>query len=87
MHRMIERLRAEFLEMPGLRLTPAQVGRLCGVEPSICKAGLDALVEAKFLRLSPDGTYGRATEGAAVRPHPAKAEHTRAHQRGRTVAS
>jgi hypothetical protein len=87
MHRMIERLRAEFLEMPGLRLTPAQVGRLCGVDPSICQAGLDALVEAKFLRISTDGTYVRATEGAMAHPHPAKAEHTADHQRRRPVAS
>jgi len=29
---VLTRLRAEFLEMPGLRLTPEQVQRLCGVE-------------------------------------------------------
>jgi len=27
-----ERLRAEFMEMPGLRLTSEQVQRLCGME-------------------------------------------------------
>jgi hypothetical protein len=86
MHGLIERLRAEFLEMPGLRLTPAQVGRLCGMEQSICQIGLDELVGSKFLRISTDGTYVRATEGAMAPPHPAKTADTRA-QRRRTVAS
>ena len=37
---MMERVRAEFMEMPGLRLTPAQVQRLCGIESMMCKAVL-----------------------------------------------
>ena len=63
MRRTIERVRAEFMEMPGMRLTAAQVVRLCGVERTICNGALDALVNAKFLRLSPDGTYSRLTDG------------------------
>jgi hypothetical protein len=46
---LLERLRAEFLEMPGLRLTPAQVQRLCGIDPGMCQSLLDALVAATFL--------------------------------------
>ena len=61
MHRTIERLRAEFLEMPGLRLTAVQVARLCGLDRTICKAVLDALVDMKFLRVAMDGTYTRLT--------------------------
>ena len=75
MHRTIERLRAEFLEMPGLRLTARQVERLCGVERTVCKAVLDALVDAKFLHVSPDGTYRRLTDGEISRPRPARIEH------------
>jgi hypothetical protein len=74
-HRTIERLRAEFLEMPGLRLTAAQVERLCGVERTICKAVLDALVDARFLRVSADGVYTRLTDGIIPRPTPARLDH------------
>jgi len=45
MKRTIERLRAEFLEMPGLRLNVKQVQRLCGVDAELCQDVLDALVD------------------------------------------
>jgi hypothetical protein len=57
------RLRAEYLEMPGLRLTLEQAQRLCGVERSLCKKLLDALVDAKFLCIKADGAYARTSEG------------------------
>lgn len=59
---VVNRLRAEFLEMPGLRLTGAQLQRLCGVEKTLCQLGLDSLVEAKFLYMKSDGVYARTTE-------------------------
>jgi hypothetical protein len=55
--RAFERIRAEFLEMPGMRLTPEQVQRLCGIELRMCRVVLDDLVDTKFLRLEADGTY------------------------------
>lgn len=70
---MLERIRAEFLEMPGLRLTLDQVQRLCGVEQMLCQAVLDALVDAKFLCVKSNGAYSRLTEGEVPRPRPAKA--------------
>jgi len=73
--RTIERLRAEFLEMPGLRLTAPQVQRLCGVDRTMRTAALSALVDAKFLRLSADGTYARLTEGEIPHRGPANEEH------------
>ena len=39
-HAMLNRVRAEYLEMPGLRLTPEQAGRLFGVERALCRACL-----------------------------------------------
>ena len=54
---ILERLRAEYREMPGMRLKLEQVERLCGIEQPLCKLALEALVEAKFLRLGSDGTY------------------------------
>jgi len=65
--RIIERIRGEFLEMPGLRLTATQAQRLCGVEPALCKTVLDALVDAKFLSVTAAGLYARTTDGAPER--------------------
>jgi hypothetical protein len=74
MKRTLERLRAEYLEMPGLKLTAEQVQRLCGVEQMMCRAVLDALVETRFLCRKADGTYTRSADGEPGRPRPAKAE-------------
>jgi DNA-binding IclR family transcriptional regulator len=69
--RVLERLRGEYLEMPGMNLTIEQVQRLCGIEPTMCERVLEALVEASFLRLSSDGTYARVTDGSLSLPRPA----------------
>ncbi len=69
---MLDRIRAEYLEMPGLRLTLEQAQRLCGVEATLCRAVLEALVDAKFLCVKPNGTYARMTEGDIPRPHAAR---------------
>jgi hypothetical protein len=58
---VLNRLRAEFLEMPGLRLKPAQVQRLCGIERAMCQMVLDSLVDEKFLCAKVDGAYARVT--------------------------
>jgi hypothetical protein len=63
------RVRSEFLEMPGLRLTSEQVQRLCGVERTVCQLVLDTLVDAKFLCVKDGGAYGRLSDGAD-HPHP-----------------
>ncbi|HZR25364.1 MAG TPA: hypothetical protein VFA59_17340 [Vicinamibacterales bacterium] len=63
----VDRLRAEFLEMPGLRLTAAQVQRLCGIDRAMCATVLSTLVDAKFLCIKPNGTYVRVTDGKARR--------------------
>jgi hypothetical protein len=74
MKRTIERLRAEFLEMPGLRLNVKQVQRLCGVDAVLCQDVLDALVDMKFLRVNQDGTYARVT--ADYQRNPAYAQQS-----------
>lgn len=71
---VLERIRAEYLEMPGMKLTLAQAQRLCGIEWSVCQMVFDALVEANFLCCKLDGTYVRLTEGDIPRPRPAKAD-------------
>jgi len=69
---VVNRLRAEYLEMPGLRLRPEQVQRLCGIERTICHMVLESLVAAKFLCVSSDGHYARLTDGH--HPHPARVD-------------
>jgi hypothetical protein len=57
-----QRVWVEYLEMPGLTLTPKQVQRLCGIERAVCQTILDTLVENKLLRVTPDGQYARLAE-------------------------
>ncbi len=72
---LLKRIRAEFLEMPGLRVTRDQAQRLCGVERAACQRVLDALVDTKFLCVKPNGTYARLTDGSErARPRPPKAD-------------
>jgi hypothetical protein len=59
-HLLVDRVRSEFGEMPGLRLTPAQASRLLGIEPGACSSVIDALVHGAFLRRTPDGRIIRA---------------------------
>ena len=56
---LLERIRAEYLEMSGLRLTAVQVQRLCGLDGATCAALLDPLVAVGFLRRDPDPHYIR----------------------------
>jgi hypothetical protein len=69
---VIERVRSEYLEMPGMRLTPQQLQRLCGIGPSLCDAVLESMVKSRFLAPRPDGTYVRASDGVP-QPRMAKA--------------
>jgi hypothetical protein len=75
--RLLQRLRAEYLEMPGMTLRFEQVQRLCGIQAPMCKALLDALVNVQFLQLNSDGTYVLFTGGADSRPRPRPAKAPR----------
>jgi len=55
----VDRIRAEYVEMPGLALTKRQMQRLWLLDPSICDAIVDSLVSAQFLYQTPDQTYMR----------------------------
>jgi hypothetical protein len=70
---LLKRIRAEYLEMPGMALRLEQVARLCGIDRSTCKAVLDALVDVKFLGLRADGAYARVSVETSHRSRPAKA--------------
>jgi hypothetical protein len=58
-HAVANRLRSEFLEMPGLRLTIRQAARLSGLEPTACEHVIEVLVRSEFLRRVPDGMVTR----------------------------
>ena len=57
---VLQRIQGEYVEMPGLRLTPAQAQRLWGLDRAECDAVLGALVDAKFLIRNRDGTFARS---------------------------
>jgi len=56
---VVSRVRGEFLEMPGLRLTPEQARRLWRLDKNACEAVLGALVDARFLARTRDGAFVR----------------------------
>ena len=56
---VVRRIRGEFLEMPGLRLTPQQAKRLWRLDDTSCEAVLGALVDARFLAKTSDGAFVR----------------------------
>jgi hypothetical protein len=66
---LIHRVRAEYWEMPGLRLKAEQVERLCGIERAICQRVLDSFVTLTFLGVQSDGRYARSADSH----HPASA--------------
>jgi hypothetical protein len=48
--RLIERVRGEYLEMPGLILTTREAQRLWGLDRAQCDALMRTLIDAGFLR-------------------------------------
>jgi hypothetical protein len=60
MHRLVHRVRNEFIEMPGLQLTLPQAARLWGLDHESSRQVIEALVEAAFLRWTAQGTVIRA---------------------------
>jgi hypothetical protein len=62
------RLRAEYRDMPGLRLTRPQIRRLCGIDPSACDRVLDGLISQHFLvPVDPERYCLAETNGAGAR--------------------
>jgi hypothetical protein len=56
------RVKAEFLEMPGLKLTRQQAERLWGVDAATCAVLIERLTEAKFLAVTRDGAVIRRAD-------------------------
>ncbi|HLG54300.1 MAG TPA: hypothetical protein VI485_03150 [Vicinamibacterales bacterium] len=58
---LLHRIRGEYLEMPGLRLSPEQARRLWALDAPTCVRLLECLVQARFLQCL-DGQYARVSE-------------------------
>jgi hypothetical protein len=56
----VKRVKTEYVEMPGLRLTRSQAQRLWGLDAKTCDTLLGALVDARFLHRTPEGLFVRA---------------------------
>jgi hypothetical protein len=56
---LLYRIRGEYLEMPGLRLTLEQAARLWHMDTSICASALMRLVTDRFLMRTRSGAYVR----------------------------
>lgn len=55
---MLNRVRGEFLEMPGLRLRVEQAQRLWDLDRATCEELLASLVDANFLARWGNDAYG-----------------------------
>jgi hypothetical protein len=68
MTELLVRIRAEYMEMPGLKLTTPQARRLWGLDCATCDAALAALVNATFLSRTLEGLFVMATPRADQKP-------------------
>ena len=67
---LLRRVRGEYLEMPGLKLTLLQAQRLWAMDEQTCGEILDSLTEVRFLHRQHDGTYARLFDGPVAFPAP-----------------
>jgi len=56
---IVQRVRSEFLEMPGLQLTPDQACRLWNLERETCLEVIQTLVAQAFLHWTASGAVAR----------------------------
>ena len=57
----LQRVKAEFLELPGLKLTVPQAQRLWGLDRPTCEAVIEHLTASRFLQWTRDGSVMRVT--------------------------
>ena len=76
---LLRRVRGEYLEMPGLKLSCLQAQRLWAMDEQTCAEILSSLTEARFLQQQPDGTYSRPVDGPVAFPAPRMARAGRSH--------
>jgi hypothetical protein len=57
---LMRRVRGEYWEMPGMKLTMPQAQRLWALDAATCQSLLLSLVENGFLARTHDGAYARS---------------------------
>ncbi len=62
---VLQRIRSEYREMPGLTLTEAQARRLWNLDGPTCRLVLSTLQDERFLKRTLRGTYVRGLWSAA----------------------
>ena len=65
----LQLIRAEYAEVSGLHLTKPQAQELWALDPWVCDALLNALVDAGFLRHTSDDAYERVGQRSLRRDH------------------
>jgi hypothetical protein len=63
---LVERIRGEFLEMPGLKLTRTQACRLWSLDEAMCESALTLLVSEGFLCRTASGAFIALPSAAAM---------------------
>jgi hypothetical protein len=58
---LLQRVREQYREMPGLKLTKPQATQYFGLAPSVCGTMLRALVMENFLSRTGEGVFVRST--------------------------
>jgi hypothetical protein len=61
------RIQVEYIEMPDLKLTMAQIRRLCDLSEELCAPALAALQQVGFLWRAADGRFVRRAMGRVGR--------------------
>ena len=67
---VLQRVRAEYREMPGLRLTQRQAQRLWNLDSSTCETVLDILESTRFLRRTLDQSVRACHTGTVAAAEP-----------------
>ena len=57
LHDILRRIEGEYREMPGMCVTAPQAQRLWGLDATTCNVVLRTLVDCRFLRRTPRGTF------------------------------
>ena len=59
LHALLQRIEAEYREMPGLSVTAPQAERLWGLDSTTCAFVLMTLIQRRILKRTASGTYIR----------------------------
>ena len=60
---VIARVRGEYREMPGMRLTIEQAMRLWSLDRQVCSDTMDSLVASRYLEVDATGRYRKTHTG------------------------